>query len=126
MLPGNLSQRHSETDCTQIKTSEKSTPPNVRNTHSSVIKTSEDQNCQHYGRLALEANGISSPNARGTDDAEVEEGARSRRAAGRRLTGAWCGVVRCGAVWCGAVRCGAVRCGVRVGWGGVRCGVVCG
>ena len=31
-----VSQRNSGTDCTQIKVSEKSTPPNVRNTHSSV------------------------------------------------------------------------------------------
>eukprot|EP01043_Picozoa_sp_COSAG02_P016400 COSAG02_NODE_720_length_18054_cov_23.121192_2_plen_90_part_00 len=39
MVARNLSQRHSETDCTQTKISEKSRPPNVRNTHSSVTNT---------------------------------------------------------------------------------------
>ena len=38
MLARNLSQRNSGTDCAQIKISEKSTAPNVRNTHSSVTK----------------------------------------------------------------------------------------
>eukprot|EP01043_Picozoa_sp_COSAG02_P015906 COSAG02_NODE_688_length_18473_cov_77.428105_7_plen_147_part_00 len=38
MPAGNLSQRNSETDCPKIKTSKKSTPLNVRNTHRSVIK----------------------------------------------------------------------------------------
>eukprot|EP01043_Picozoa_sp_COSAG02_P018332 COSAG02_NODE_855_length_16487_cov_19.113498_3_plen_230_part_00 len=34
-----MSQRNSETDCAQIEISEKSTPPNVRNTHSSATNT---------------------------------------------------------------------------------------
>eukprot|EP01043_Picozoa_sp_COSAG02_P017912 COSAG02_NODE_823_length_16754_cov_69.933353_5_plen_164_part_00 len=50
ILARNLSQRNSGTDCAQIKISEKSTPPNVRNTHSSVTR-SRTVNRIETGRL---------------------------------------------------------------------------
>ena len=41
----NLSQRNSGTDCAQINISEKSTLPNVRNTHSSATSTVAEFDC---------------------------------------------------------------------------------